>query len=146
MTTEQKTPQSLHDSPTPPREARRRPPEMNERPSAAAGHPADRPDGPGPNQKDGVMVWEVPLLPWEQCLLERLERALGRTLDEADVRCVSWNPAGETLTVVRQPLLGELRELNLMSDVFRAASRRPPDPLSGPSSAAANVPVEAKPT
>ncbi len=106
----------------------------------------DRPNRSSPNQKDEVMVWEVPLLPWEQYLLERLERALGRKLGDADVRCVAWNPAGETLTVVRQPLLGELRELNLMSDVFRAASRRPPDPLSGPSSAAANVPVEAKPT
>jgi hypothetical protein len=77
------------------------------------------------------MVWEVPLLPWEQYLLERLERALGRKLGDADVRCVAWNPAGETLTVVRQPLLSELRELNLMSDVFRAAKPAAAGPLVG---------------
>jgi hypothetical protein len=78
------------------------------------------------------MVWEVPLLPWEQYLLERLERALGRKLDDSDVRYVAWNAAGETLTVVTEPLLGELRALNMMSDVFRAANRRPPDPLPAP--------------
>jgi len=49
------------------------------------------------------MVWEVPLLPWEQYLLERLERALGRKLDEADVRCVAEavREDGGTLKVVR---------------------------------------------
>ena len=30
-----------------------------------------------------------------------------------------------------QPLLGELRTLNLMSNVFRAADVRPPDPVHG---------------
>ena len=85
-------------------------------------------------------MWEVPLLPWEQYLLERLERALGRKLDEGDIRCVAWNHAGETLTVVTQPLLGELRELNLMSNVFRAPNRRPPDPLSGAASPTAPPP------
>jgi hypothetical protein len=69
------------------------------------------------------MMWESPLLQWQQNLLDRLERALGRTLSDADVRCVSWNVAGETLTVVTQPLLGELRAANLTSNVFRAANR-----------------------
>jgi hypothetical protein len=69
------------------------------------------------------MMWESPLLQWQQNLLERLERALGRKLGDADVRCVSWNAAGETLTVVTQPLLGELRAANLTSNVFRAANR-----------------------
>ncbi len=69
------------------------------------------------------MMWESPLLQWQQNLLERLERALGRKLNDADVRCVSWNSAGETLTVVTQPLLGELRAANLTSNVFRAANR-----------------------
>jgi hypothetical protein len=69
------------------------------------------------------MIWESPLLQWQQNLLERLERALGRKLSDADVRCVSWNTAGETLTVVTQPLLGELRAANLTSNVFRAANR-----------------------
>jgi len=105
---------------------------VNDRPSAAAGHPAVRPDRSSPNQKDEVMVWEVPLLPWEQYLLERLERALGRKLDDADVGCVAWNAAGETLTVVTQPLLAELRALNLMSNVFRAPNRPPPDPVPAP--------------
>ena len=69
------------------------------------------------------MMWESPLLQWQQNLLERLERALGRKLGDADVRCVSWNAAGETLTVVTQPLLGELRAANLTSNVFRASTR-----------------------
>ena len=69
------------------------------------------------------MMWESPLLQWQQNLLERLEHSLGRQLSDADVRCVSWNPAGETLTVVTQPLLGELRAANLTSNVFRARNR-----------------------
>jgi hypothetical protein len=69
------------------------------------------------------MMWEGPLLQWQQTLLDRLERALGRKLSDADVRCVSWNAAGETLTVVTQPLLGELRAQNLISNVFRAGNR-----------------------
>jgi hypothetical protein len=68
-------------------------------------------------------MWESPLLQWQQNLLERLELALGRKLGDDDVRCVAWNAAGETLTVVTQPLLGELRALNLISNVFRAANR-----------------------
>ena len=68
-------------------------------------------------------MWETPLLQWQQNLLDRLERALGRKLSDADVRCVAWNPAGETLTVVTQPLLGELRAQNLISNVFRAGNR-----------------------
>ena len=68
-------------------------------------------------------MWETPLLQWQQNLLERLERALGRKLSDADVRCVAWNSGGETLTVVTQPLLGELRAQNSISNVFRAGYR-----------------------
>ena len=75
------------------------------------------------------MVWESPLLQWQQKLLERLELALDRKLGDADVPCVAWNAADETLAVVTQPLLAELRELNLMSNVFRAPNLRPPDPV-----------------
>lgn len=75
-------------------------------------------------------MWESPLLQWQHTLLERVERALGRKLDDADTRCVAWNPAEESLAVVTQPLLGELRTLNLMSNVFRVANRRP-DPAYG---------------
>jgi hypothetical protein len=72
---------------------------------------------------------ESTLLQWQRDLLDRLERALGRGLRDADVRCVAWNAADETLAVVTQPLLGEFRGLNLMSNVFRAANLRPPDPV-----------------
>ena len=68
-------------------------------------------------------MWDNPLLQWQQNLLERLERALGRTLGDADGRCLAWDPASETLTVVTQPLLGELRSQNLISNVFRAGNR-----------------------
>ena len=76
-------------------------------------------------------MWEGPLLQWQQRLLERLERALGHELGEGDLQCVAWNTTDETLAVVTQPLLAELRALNLMSNVFRAADLRPPEPLHG---------------
>ena len=84
-------------------------------------------------------MWKVPLLQWQQKLLERLERALGRELGEGDLRCVAWNAADETLAVVTQPLLAELRALNLMSNVFRAADLRPPEPLHGADIAAGTM-------
>jgi hypothetical protein len=64
-------------------------------------------------------MWGITLVQWQQNLLGRLERGLGRSLGEGDVRCVAWNDEGRTLTVVTQPLLGELRTRNLISNVFR---------------------------
>ena len=63
-------------------------------------------------------------------VIETIE-GLDRKLGDADVPCVAWNAADETLAVVTQPLLAELRALNLMSSVFRAADLRPPDPVHG---------------
>ena len=48
-------------------------------------------------------MWKLPLLRWQQDLLGRLGRALGRKLNDADVRSVAWDPAAEALTVVTQP-------------------------------------------
>ena len=69
-------------------------------------------------------MWGTPLLPWQQTLLDRLERGLGRQLIPADVACVSWNTAAETLTVQTQPLLGDVRSRNLISNVFRGGPRK----------------------
>jgi hypothetical protein len=64
-----------------------------------------------------------PLLQWQQNLVARLERALGRQLVAADMDCVVWNATAEALTVEAPPLLRELRFRNLTSNVFR--TRRP---------------------
>ena len=74
-------------------------------------------------QTPSIMMWQTTLIQWQQNLLNRLELALGRKLGESDVPCVAWNPAAETLTVAAQPLLGELKAQNLISNVFRAANR-----------------------
>jgi hypothetical protein len=58
--------------------------------------------------------------PWQQKLVVRLERALGRELVVADLECIVWNAAVESLTVEAQPLLRELRSRNLISNVFRS--------------------------
>jgi hypothetical protein len=57
---------------------------------------------------------------WQQVLVTRLEGALGRPLVAADMGCIAWNAAAQSLTVEAQPLLGELRNHNLISNVFRS--------------------------
>ena len=57
--------------------------------------------------------------PWQRELILRLERGLGRPLKHADAECLAWNLMKETMSVVTQPLLGELRANNLTSNVFR---------------------------
>jgi hypothetical protein len=64
-------------------------------------------------------MWKTDLKPWQENLVMRLERGLGRPLQPADLGCVVWNSGGETLTVAGRPLLGELRANNLTSNVFR---------------------------
>ena len=56
---------------------------------------------------------------WRQQLLQRLAKALGRDLLDADLACIAWNDAGGTMTVEATPLLTELRGRNLVSNVFR---------------------------
>ena len=67
---------------------------------------------------------ERPLHPWQQTLVVRLERGLGRPLVPADLECVVWGTARETLTVAARPLLGELRANNMTSNVFRTWENR----------------------
>ena len=57
---------------------------------------------------------------WQQVLVTRLEGALGRPLAAADLNCIVWNSAAQSLTVEMHPLLGELRNHNLISNVFRS--------------------------
>jgi hypothetical protein len=64
-------------------------------------------------------MWKSGLKPWQQDLVGRLERGLGRPLLSADVACVAWDSVRETLSVVGRPLLVELRRNNLTSHVFR---------------------------
>jgi len=71
-------------------------------------------------------LWKSALLQWQQNLVTRLERALGRELLVADMDCITWNAAGETLTVEAQPLLRELRAQNLISNVFRSQKTERP--------------------
>ncbi len=59
------------------------------------------------------------LLRWQQNLVTRLERGLGRELISADFQCIAWNDAAETLTVA-SPLLRELRHCGLISNTFRS--------------------------
>ena len=68
-------------------------------------------------------MWKNQLLHWQQNLVTRIEAGLGRELIAADLNCLTWNAAAETLTVAAPPLLEELRARNLTSNVFR--SRRP---------------------
>ncbi len=65
-------------------------------------------------------MWKYALAQWQQKLVIRLESALGRELVDADVECIAWNEAYESLTVETQPLLRELRARNLISNVFRS--------------------------
>ncbi|MGD0389578.1 MAG: hypothetical protein ABSC42_11540 [Tepidisphaeraceae bacterium] len=65
-------------------------------------------------------MWKSALAQWQQSLVIRLERALGRELIVADLECIVWNTAFESLTVESQPLLRELRSRNLISNVFRS--------------------------
>jgi hypothetical protein len=58
---------------------------------------------------------------WQQVLVTRLEGALGRQLIDADLDCITWNDAAQSLTVESQPLLRELRNHNLISNVFRSS-------------------------
>jgi hypothetical protein len=75
------------------------------------------PDAAGVRKKQSM--WKTALEQWQQDLIERLERGLGRQLSFADMECIAWNPDGGTLSVVARPLLGELRANNLTSNIFR---------------------------
>jgi hypothetical protein len=57
---------------------------------------------------------------WQQVLVTRLQDSLGRPLVDADMVCIAWNAATQTLTVEAPPLLGELRSRNLISNIFRS--------------------------
>jgi hypothetical protein len=61
---------------------------------------------------------------WRTQLLNRLEKAMGRGMLDADLACIAWNDAGGTLTVQSAPLLTELRARNLISNVFRRRAVR----------------------
>jgi len=76
-------------------------------------------DTGAPRAKE-LKMWRSALLQWQQNLVTRLERALGRELVVADLDCIVWNAAAEALTVAAPPLLGELRSRNLISNVFRS--------------------------
>jgi hypothetical protein len=65
-------------------------------------------------------MYDSSLSYWQQVLVNRLEGALGRQLVAADMECITWNAAAESLTVEAQPLLRELRNRNLISNVFRS--------------------------
>jgi hypothetical protein len=69
-------------------------------------------------------MWKTGLEQWQQDLIGRLERGLGRPLVLVDIDCIAWNPEAETLSVVARPLLGELRANNLTSNVFRKWNTR----------------------
>ncbi len=75
---------------------------------------------PAAHRKRVLFVEIRPGSPWQQKLIVRLERALGRELVVADLECIVWNLAVESLTVEAQPLLRELRSRNLISNVFRS--------------------------
>ena len=62
------------------------------------------------------------LEPWQRELMLRLERGLGRPLKPRDGECIAWNLVAGTMSVIARPLLGELRENNLTSNVFRRRS------------------------
>jgi hypothetical protein len=64
-------------------------------------------------------VWKTQLHRWQRDLVERLERGIGRPLLPADLACVDWDHGRKTLSVVTQPLMGELKRHNLVSHVFR---------------------------
>ena len=76
-------------------------------------------DARPPGRKEDRPMWKTGMKQWQCELIDRLERGLGRPLLRADFDCVAWNLAGETLSVVGRPLLGELRANNLTSNVFR---------------------------
>ena len=65
-------------------------------------------------------MWKSKLTQWQQTLVIRLERALGRDLVADDMEGIVWNQANEALTVQTSLLLGELRSRNLISNVFRS--------------------------
>jgi hypothetical protein len=64
-------------------------------------------------------MWKTGMNQWQRDLIVRLERGLGRPLQQVDLACVAWDAGAETLSVVSRPLLGELRANNLTSNVFR---------------------------
>lgn len=64
-------------------------------------------------------MWKTGMMQWQLDLVVRLERGLGRPVLATDLKCIDWDPARETLSVVERPLLGELRANNLTSNVFR---------------------------
>lgn len=62
------------------------------------------------------------MVDWQRRLVLRLQAGLGRELVEADYTCLAWEAGEETMRVVTQPLLGELRACNLTSNVFRGGT------------------------
>ena len=84
--------------------------------AASAHRPTSRKSGsvpsPAPDAETGLMVWQ-------QELVVRLERGLGRALEPGDARCIAWKLSAEPMAVAPQPLLDELRSNNLTSNVFR---------------------------
>ena len=68
-------------------------------------------------------MYTTDLAEWQQALLKRLERGLGRELAGEEFNCVEWNQSARTLTVL-SPLRTELRAKNLISHVFRSALHR----------------------
>ena len=69
-------------------------------------------------------AWHGELAHWQKDLVARLERGVGRTLTDGDLRCVEWNWSAGTLTVASEPLLREVRGCNLISNVFRSRSHK----------------------
>jgi hypothetical protein len=65
-------------------------------------------------------MWKSKLLQWQQSLIARLERDLGRSLVADDLPCIGWNDLARTLSVERSPLRQEARSRNLISLVFRS--------------------------
>lgn len=65
-------------------------------------------------------MWGSPLADWQQKLVTRLERGIGRALTPVDVESVAWDWKGRSMTVQTFPLLGELRAHGLISNVFRS--------------------------
>ena len=60
------------------------------------------------------------LVEWQQNLIRRLERDLGRELVPADMPCIAWNQTAHTLTVEQKPLRAELQSRSLISNVYRS--------------------------
>ena len=67
-------------------------------------------------------MWETQLVQWQQNLIARLERDLGRELVPADMTCITWNQTAHTMTVEQKPLRTELQSHSLISNVYRSSN------------------------